>query len=105
MRDQHDTQTADAFAHKRGRPCIDVNSGPLTPAERARRYRRNRKGDAKSAARAVKKGMPSLLPDYSDAALLDAIRMAMDDVRLFGSPSYQAVLRSLVAELARRYPA
>lgn len=105
MRDQHDSGTADAFAAKRGRPCLDAERGPLSPAERAKRYRQTRKGDTKSIVRAVKKGMPSLLPDYSDAVLLDAIRAGIDDVRAFGSPSYKVRLGALVAELARRYPA
>ena len=67
---------------------------PMTPAERSRRYRETRKSDVKSALR--KRG-DLMLDQYSDAALLDAIRA--------GIASGQAAKTGrLVAELARRYP-
>ena len=94
MRDQHDTQTSDLIPAKRGRPVLDSDRGPMTPAERARRYREARKSDVKSALR--KRG-DLMLDQYSDAALLDAIRASIAAGR--GGKTGR-----LVAELARRYP-
>lgn len=94
MRDQHDAHTADAFPAKRGRPCLDAEQGPLTPAERAKRYRQMKKADVRSALR--KRG-DLMLDQYSDAALLDAIRASI-------AAGASAKSGRLVAELARRYP-
>lgn len=105
MRDQHDTQTSDLIPAKRGRPCLDAEQGPMTPAERARRYRQNRRSDAKFAAKRVGTIGEHCLPDYSDAALLEAIRMTIhNEGRGFRPPSINKKLAGLVAELARRYP-
>lgn len=94
MIDQHDTRTIDLMPAKRGRPVLDVERGPMTPAERARRYREVRKADVKSALR--KRG-DLMLDQYSDAALLDAIRAGI-------AAGQGAKTGRLVAELARRYP-
>ena len=106
MRDQHDTQTSDLIPPKRGRPVLDVDSGPMTPAERARRYRQNRRTDAKSATKRAGTVSAPLLHEYSDVALLEAIRMTMyNEGRGYRPPSIQKKLAGLVAELARRYAA
>jgi len=94
MRDQHDTHTSDLIPAKRGRPVLDVDRGPMTPAERAKRYRDNRRTDVKSALR--KRG-DLMLDQYSDAALIDAIRSGI-------ATGQGAKTGRLVAELARRYP-
>lgn len=116
MRDQLDTQTTDLLPAKRGRPCEFPASGPMTPAERARRYRQNRKGDAQSASRAARHvcgAMQGLLEEYSDVALMEAIRqeraflerlLAKPRGNVGATPSRKR-LGALVAELARRYPA
>lgn len=105
MRDQHDTQTSDLIPAKRGRPVLDVDRGPMSDAERARRYRQNRRTDAKSATKRAGTVAAPLLHEYSDAALLEAIRMAMhNEGRGYRPPSIQKKLAGLVAELARRYP-
>lgn len=94
MRDQHDTQTSDLIAPKIGRPVLDPDRGPMTPAERAKRYRQTRKADVKSALR---KRSDLMLDQYSDAALIDAIRAGI-------ASGQGAKTGRLVAELARRYP-
>lgn len=57
MRDEKDKATlGDLLPAKRGRPCLDLDNGPLTPAERAKRYRRNRTdhlADVKRACRGL----------------------------------------------------
>lgn len=113
MRDHHDTQTRDLIPAKRGRPCLDVDQGPMTPAERARRYRANRRTDAKSAKKWAGTVAATLLHEYSDIALLEAIRMERAFLeRLLsrkmgnaGATPSRKRLGSLVAELGRRYPA
>lgn len=110
MRDQHDTETADAFAPKRGRPC-KLDTGPMTEAQRARRYRsrvRSAAGLARAQAdRDLRRGSDScnFLGDYSDAQLLEAIRITLAEVRDFDRKHIKAKAARLVAELARRYPA
>lgn len=112
MRDQHDTQTRDLIPAKLGRPCLDVDQGPMTPAERARRYRQNRRTDAKSATKRAGTVAATLLHEYSDIALLEAIRMErallhtlLSSTGNRGATPSRKRLGSLVAELGRRYPA
>jgi len=46
MRDEKDKATVgDLLPAKRGRPCLDLDNGPMTDAERARRYREIRKAN------------------------------------------------------------
>ncbi|MDC7805228.1 hypothetical protein PQS31_00080 [Luteimonas sp BLCC-B24] len=112
MRDQHDTQTSDLIPAKRGRPVLDVQAGPMTPAERAKRYRQNRRSDAKSATRRAGTAVAALLHEYSDIALLEAIRLEraflhglLSSTGNRGATPSRKRLGALVAELARRYPA
>lgn len=92
MRDENDKATlGDLLPTKRGRPCLDLDNGPMTDDERARRYRVRK-------AKRLKAGFmrPQQL---SDALLVDLIAKCLAD----GS-SKRTVARH-VAELARRYPA
>lgn len=112
MRDQLDTQTTDLLPGKLGRPCKDPERGPMTEAERARAYRnrvRSRAGLARAQAdRDLRRKVGhevTFLGDYSDAQLLEAIRITVGEVRDFGNKGSKARAAHLVAELARRYPA
>lgn len=111
MRDQHDTQTSDLIPAKLGRPCLDAEQGPMTPAERAKRYRANRKGDVRSMSRHIGRETEGMLQEYSDAALMDAIRdhaaflnSLLSRGRATGATPAKRRVATLVAELARRYP-
>ncbi|MEN4903349.1 hypothetical protein [Luteimonas sp. TWI1437] len=112
MRDQHDTQTSELIPAKRGRPCKRPEMGPMTPAERAQAYRsrrRSRAGLARDDARRADARRKLVdfdwLRDYTDAQLLEAIRLQVADVREVDTKSGRAAAAKLVAELARRYPA
>lgn len=48
MKQAVDIRTIDPFPPKRGRPCVDHNHGPLSPAERKRRSRS--RGSAREVA-------------------------------------------------------
>lgn len=124
MRDQHDSQTADAFPAKRGRPVLNPDAGPLTPAERAKRYRELRR---LRVGRIAHHAAEALDPDQArddegidvwletvlaltDDVLLDAIKQQARHLAAFplfsrAPKKLQANMRALVAELVRRYPA
>ncbi|MCD9096524.1 hypothetical protein [Luteimonas fraxinea] len=111
MRDQLDTKTSDLLPGKLGRPCANPDRGPMTDAERARAYRnrvRSRAGLARAQAdRDVRRKVRTeltFLGDYSDAQLLEAIRLTLAEVRDIGNKGSKARAAHLVAELARRYP-
>lgn len=111
MRDQHETQTSELIPAKRGRPCKRPDIGPMSPAERAQAYRsrrRTRAGLARDDARRELRRKVAVaidwLRDYTDAQLLEAIRLQVADVREVDTKSGRAAAAKLVAELARRYP-
>lgn len=114
MRDERDSHTADLFPKKRGRPCMDGDHGPMTPAERARRFRHHRqltlKRISRQAATATSEADQSAI-DGSDSALLDAIRQELNLLaRTRANPGNRSTaslrkrLGVLAGELAKRYP-
>lgn len=112
MRDQLDTQTTDLLPGKRGRPCADLDRGPMSAAERAKRYRDGRKRAGLEAARMTRAKAVGVLLEYSDLELLEGIRLERAFLeRLLASTGNRGAtpsrkrLGALVAELARRYPA
>lgn len=118
MRDQKDPGTLDLLPPKRGRPCLDSESGPMTPAEKQRRYRQLRSARAGRIATQAPRVLDVSHDDYlettlalTDAVLLDAIRdeasflsglLSKGSAR--GSAPAKKRIGALVAELARRYP-
>lgn len=105
MRDPKDTDTHDMHPAKRGRPCLDPDAGPMTEAERARRYRRRRTLSAQKAnTNASRKIANEALPRYSDVDLIDAIRLAVADAKDFPRGIGRKRAGVLIAELSRRYP-
>jgi len=113
MRDEKDPGTLDMIPAKRGRPVLNADFGPMTPAEKQRRYRervRSRARTATSQAARMKPGGLNPLVDYSDVQLLEAIRQQMDRLAWMESagakpkPVAMKPIGALVGELARRYP-
>lgn len=107
MRDQHDNENADLIRAKRGRPCKLPELGPMSDAERARAYRvrkRSRAGLALAQVSRSKADGPNWLRDYTDAQLLEAMRISLANVRV-GSKADMKRAGKIAAELARRYPA
>ena len=116
MRDQHDTQTADLMPAKRGRPCRYPELGPRTDAQRAADYRLRKASKARTAidqAGRMRDDGPNWLRDYTDVQLIEAISVArafLDELMTGpqkgrGAAPARKRLGTLVAELARRYPA
>ena len=118
MKDPTDPGTLEMHPAKRGRPVADPDRGPMTPAERARRYRELRKARAGRIAHNTRYLDPEH-PDYldtvvqvTDAVLLDAIRaeaafldkLVTGPQRGRGAAPARKRVGALVAELARRYP-
>ena len=94
MRDALDPGTIEMpLQKKRGRPA-KYSFGAMTPAERAKSYRENRKLEARQA-------LPSIIVDANnpvrDVAILDALRKAVaaGDAR---------AIYELTSELRDRYP-
>ncbi len=113
MRDEKDPGTLDMIPAKRGRPVLYPDYGPMTPAEKQRRYRervRSRARTATSQAARMKPGGLNPLVDYSDVQLLEAIRQQMDLLAAMeasggrAKDSTKKPIGALVGELARRYP-
>lgn len=109
MRDEKDPGTLEMLPAKRGRPALNPDFGPMTPAEKQRRYRnrvRSRAGMAASqVARRKKMDDLNWLADYSDVQLLEAVRSKLSDIRQLGdTEGRQKSVGALVGELARRYP-
>ncbi len=42
MKDDRDTHTMDGLPKKMGRPVLDLDAGPLTPAQKMARYRQGK---------------------------------------------------------------
>lgn len=110
MRDEKDPGTLDMHPAKRGRPCLDSDNGPLTPAQRAKRYRMQRRQRAARLAGSVKSQFASEVQDASVLQVLDALGKEVRFLEELKSgnrggwrPAQQRVA-ALVAELARRYP-
>lgn len=118
MRDKKDRATFEMHPPKLGRPCLDPEKGPMSPAEKQRRYRELRRLRAGRIAAQADNVLNVESEDYletalslTDAVLLDAIRKEsafLGDQEARGSR--RGVSRSkkrigaLVAELSRRYP-
>lgn len=110
MRDEKDSATLDLVPAKRGRPCLDSDRGPLTPAERARRYRMQRRQRAARLAGTVKSQWAAEVQDAPVLQLFDALGKQVrlvEELKGGGRgglrPAQQRVA-ALVAELSRRYP-
>lgn len=112
MRDEKDPGTLEMLPPKLGRPCI-YEDGPMTPAEKQRRYRervRSRARTAISQAARMKPGDLNPLADYTDVQLLEAIRQQIDLLAAMeagggrAKDSTKKPIGALVGELARRYP-
>lgn len=112
MRDEKDKATlGDLLPAKRGRPCLDLHNGPMTDAERARRYRESRKASI-AQVRHFAGRERAWISEQSDLDLLDAIRQDVSLVNTIsargqgkrGTAPARKRIASLVAELARRYP-
>ncbi len=94
MRDEKDPGTLEMpLPRRRGRPPR-YTSGPMTPAERARRYRQGLKMEARQA-------VPSIVLEADnpvrDAAILEALRHAV-------SVSDARAVWELTTELQQRFP-
>lgn len=110
MRDEKDPGTIEMLPAKRGRPVLDTARGPMTAAEKQRRYRENRRSQANLCGRMTRVRAAGVLGDFTDVALLDAIRSernflsALVEQGKGGTTPSRNRLGALVAELARRYP-
>lgn len=119
MRDEKDPGTIDMIPAKRGRPCLDAEAGPLTPAERAKRYRELRRLRADRIAHQAPRHLKVESDEYldttlalTDTVLLDAIRkeaaflqgLISGPQKGKGAAPSRKRIGALVAELARRYP-
>lgn len=110
MRDEKDPGTLDMIPAKRGRPCVDPERGPMTAAEKQRRYRELRKAQGNGCMKMSKVSAPGALEDFSDVVLLDALKADLHFIRLMegegGRPHLPARRRiaRMAAELSRRYP-
>lgn len=117
MRDEKDPGTLDMIPAKRGRPCLDSEKGPLSAAEKQRRYRELRKARAGAIAHHAPRALNpeadhyfDTTMDLTDAVLLDAIRGEADFLQRLitqggrGAAPSRKRIGALVAELARRYP-
>ncbi len=113
MRDGKDPGTLDMIPAKRGRPVLNPDFGPMTPAQKQRRYRervRSRARTATSVASRMKPGGLNPLTDYTDVQLLEAIRQQVDLIACMEAgggrvkDSVKKPIGVLVGELARRYP-
>lgn len=112
MRDEKDKATiGDLLPAKRGRPCLDLDNGPMTDAERAKRYRETRKANL-SLVRHSAGRMHGFVSEQSDHDLLDAIRKDVSLVNTInargqgkrGTAPARKRIAALVAELSSRYP-
>lgn len=92
---------------------LNPDFGPMTPAQKQRRYRervRSRARTATSVASRMKPGGLNPLADYTDVQLLEAIRQQMDRLAWMEGAeakpkdSAKKPIGVLVGELARRYP-
>lgn len=110
MRDDKDPGTLDMHPPKRGRPCLDNEKGPMTAAEKQRRYRQRRASQANLCGRMTRVSVAGALAEFTDMALLDAIRSersflaALVEQGRGGTAPSSKRIGALVAELARRYP-
>lgn len=112
MRDEKDNATlGDLLPAKRGRPCLDLDNGPMTDAERARRYREIRKANLSQVRHFAGRDC-GWISVQTDLDLLDAIRKDVSLVNTIsargqgkrGTAPARKRIASLVAELASRYP-
>ena len=110
MRDEKDPGTLDMIPAKRGRPVLDPERGPMTPAEKQRRYRQNRIAKGNGCRKMSRVSAPGALEDFADCVLLDAIRSDLNFVHILevqggrGAAPARKRIAAMAAELARRYP-
>lgn len=102
MRDEKDSGTFEMLPAKRGRPCLDAEHGPLSAAEKQRRYRTGKHADV-MLLRSAAAREPAFVRDQSDADILAAIKADLVFARRASAPAKKRIA-ALVAELSRRYP-
>jgi len=110
MRDEKDPGTLEMLPAKRGRPVLDPESGPMTAAEKQRRYRQNRAAQGNGCRRMSRVTAAGALEDFTDAVLLDTIRAELNFIRALerqggmGMAPAKKRVGALAGELSRRYP-
>lgn len=104
MRDAHDTSTDELTFPKRGRPGRPrLHEQPLTPAERARRYRERRWDRIRATSAAL--GRREDVAAVPDARLLELLSYALAgyDASTYGGRMHAIDIARAARELARRY--
>lgn len=103
MRDAHDTSTKDLNFPKRGRGRPRLYDQPLTPAERAKRYRERRWERVRAASAALTRREE--LEAVPDARLMELLAYALSgyDARTYGGRMHAIDIANAARELARRY--
>jgi len=103
MRDAHDSSTDELSFPKRGRGRPRLYEQPLTPAERAKRYRERRWDRVKAASAALTRREE--LEALPDARLLELLSYALAgyDARTYGGRMHAIDIARAARELARRY--
>jgi hypothetical protein len=104
MRDAHDTSTDELTFPKQGRPGRPrLHEQPLTPAERARRYRERRWDRIRATSAAL--GRREDVAAVPDARLLELLSYALAgyDASTYGGRMHAIDIARAARELARRY--
>ena len=103
MRDAHDTSTQEIGFPKRGRGRPRLYEQPLTPAERARRYRERRWDRIRATSAAL--GRREDVAAVPDARLLELLSYALAgyDASTYGGRMHAIDIARAARELARRY--
>jgi len=105
MRDEKDTATLELIPAKRGRPCLDSEKGPMSAAEKQRRYRESKRKEV-YFLRAVAGKERGFIAEQSDQDIVAAISLDLSFKQRAPSAAHHAKRRiaALVAELSSRYP-
>lgn len=103
MRDAHDSSTQDLEFPKRGRGRPRLYDQPLTPAERAKRYRERRWDRVKAVSAALTRRND--LEAVPDSRLLELLTYALAgyDASTYGGRLHAIDIARAARELARRY--
>jgi len=110
VRDEKDPGTLEMLPAKRGRPVLNAEFGPMTAAEKQRRYRQSRLALGNGCRKMSRVSAPGALEDFTDAVLLDTIRAELNFIRALEAQGGRGMapaknrVGALVGELARRYP-
>lgn len=110
MRDEKYLGTLEMLPAKRGRPVLNAEFGPMTPAEKQRRYRQNRTAQGNGCRKMSRVAAAGALEDFTDAVLLDTIRSELNFIRALerqggrGMGPAEKRVGALAGELSRRYP-